>query len=127
MSTLVVVVTLVAGGLAALARYGIAIRFASTRFPWAVLIVNVAGSLLAGAAIAIADALGSSELRLILLGGVAGGLTTFSTFSVETVQLLIDRRHLAVAVSVGANLFGGMAAVIVGWVAAFGLIGPVLG
>jgi CrcB protein len=120
---LVVAVALAAAAIAALGRYALAVRFAGAAFPWAVLIVNVAGSAIAGAAIAIADVLGEWELRYLLLSGVAGGLTTFSTFSVESVQLILARRHRAVLVSVAANLFGGLAAVVAGWVVTVLLLG----
>lgn len=123
MTPLVVAVALAAGALAALARYAVGVRFASARFPWAVLIVNVAGCAIAGAAIGLADVLGAGELRSVLLSGVAGGLTTFSTFSVETVQLMLGRRTRAALASVAANLVGGMLAVIAGWVLTVLLLG----
>lgn len=115
MTPLVVAVALACGAIAALVRYALAVRVAGAAFPWAVLIVNLAGSVIAGAAIGLADVLGAGELRYVLLGGVAGGLTTFSTFSVETVQLVMARRTRAALVSVGANLVGGLLAVIAGW------------
>jgi CrcB protein len=120
---LVVAIALAGGALAALARYALAVRFAGAAFPLAVLIANVAGSLVAGVAIGLSDVLAASELRYVLLGGVAGGLTTFSTFSVETVQLILGRRTRAVVISVTANLVGGLVAVIVGWVATMLLLG----
>ncbi len=79
------------------------------------LIVNVAGSLVAGVAIGLSEMLGTGDLPLVLLSGVAGGLTTFSTFSVETVQLVMVRRVRAAVISVAANLAGGLLAVIAGW------------
>ncbi len=123
MTPLAVAVALTAAAVAAVGRYALAVRFSGASFPWAVLIVNLAGSVIAGAAIAIADVLGAGEMRYVLLSGVAGGLTTFSTFSVETVQLIMGRRHRAVVVSVAANLFGGLAAVIAGWAATVLLLG----
>ena len=122
MTALTIVTALVAGSLAALLRYAVSVRFAAAAFPWAVLVVNLTGSVVAGAAIAIGDAIGVGELRYVLLGGVAGGLTTFSTFGVETVQLAMDGRRRDVIVSVAANLFGGLLAVVVGWVAVAVLI-----
>ena len=62
-----------------------------SRLPWAVLIVNVVGSLVGGVVLGLAQAgVIGADLRLILLSGFAGGLTTFSTFSVETIQLIDD-------------------------------------
>jgi CrcB protein len=123
MTVLVVAVTLVCGAVAALVRYAVAVRSAGAAFPWAVLIVNVAGSLIAGVALAAAEVLGAGELRFVLLGGVAGGLTTFSTFSVETVQLVMARRTRAAVLSVAANLVGGLLAVIAGWALTVLLLG----
>jgi CrcB protein len=100
---------IVCGGVAALTRYLVALWFSpDDRFPWAVLTVNVAGSALAGAVLAVGSALGG-DAQLVLLTGVAGGLTTFSTFSVETVQLVLDGRARVAAVNVGVNLGAGLA------------------
>ncbi len=128
MTPLVVAVALAGGAVAALARYAVAVRFAPAepseeRFPWAVLIVNLVGSVVAGVAIGLSDVLVSADLRYVLLGGVAGGLTTFSTFSVETVQLVMGRRARAALVSVGANLVGGLLAIIAGWALTVSLLG----
>ncbi len=101
MSALVIVVTLVAGATGALLRYGVSAAFARmpARLPWAVLIVNVVGSLVGGIVLGLVQAgVISHDLRLILLTGFAGGLTTFSTLSVETIQLvMIGRWRSAVA------------------------------
>jgi CrcB protein len=97
------------GGVAALVRYLVAAWFSSADgFPWAVLTVNVIGSAFAGAVLAIGAGL-DDDARLILLSGVAGGLTTFSTFSVETVQLVMDGRARIAALNVGLNLGAGLA------------------
>jgi CrcB protein len=120
---LVVAVALAGGALAALVRYALAVRLADASFPAAVLIVNVGGSLIAGIALGLSEMLGAGELRYVLLGGVAGGLTTFSTFSVETVQLILGRRTRALVISVVGNLVGGLAAVIAGWALTVGLLG----
>jgi CrcB protein len=112
---LVVAVALACGAIAALVRYLVAVRLSRSAFPWAVLIVNLAGSVIAGAALGFADSLGADGLRYVLLGGIAGGVTTFSTFSVETVQLVMARRTRAAVISVSANLVGGLLAVVAGW------------
>jgi CrcB protein len=61
-----------------------------TEFPWATLFVNLFGSLwlgwVGGIAIARPTAI-DPVLRLLLTTGFAGGLTTFSTFSFETLAL----------------------------------------
>lgn len=110
---MIAVVVVVAGAVGAVIRYLVSRAFArpGDAFPWAVLIVNVIGSAIGGAVLGLAVAGDvSPELRLILLTGFCGGLTTFSTFSVETVQLVIDGKWRVAAVSVGANLVLGVAA-----------------
>jgi CrcB protein len=99
----IVVLTLLAGALGALLRYGVSRAVPS---PWAVLVVNVVGSAIAGALVATV----SDDIRLVLVTGLCGGLTTFSTLSVETVQLVLDRRVGAAALSIAANLVLGVTA-----------------
>ena len=101
-----------AGALGALLRYAasrVAARSATTSpWPWPVLVVNVVGSLVAGAAF-------HSDAALVVVTGFCGGLTTFSTFSVETIQLVAERRTRAAAASVALNLALGLAAAAGGW------------
>lgn len=72
--------------------------------PWGTLLVNAAGSLLIGA-LAGLDSL-SNEARLLLVVGLCGGFTTFSAFSMQTVELLRDGMagravaHIALSVAV---------------------------
>jgi CrcB protein len=120
---LVVAAVLVAGALGSLLRYAVSLLFARRRFPWAVLVVNIAGSLVAGVALAVAEAAGSPELRLILITGFAGGLTTFSTLSVESMQLALERRMRELVLSVLGNYVLGLGAVALGWGAAHALLG----
>jgi CrcB protein len=117
-TTLVVgLATLVAGGLAAVLRYGVTRAFAGRgSLPWAVLTVNVVGSAIGGAAVGLAQAGALSvDGRLILLGGVAGGLTTFSTWSVETVELVMAGRWRTAVASVALNLVAGLAVAATAW------------
>lgn len=127
MSAGVLVAALAAGAGGALLRYLVSVLAArraaargdATPFPWAVLVVNVVGSAIGGAVLGLAQVGGvSADARLILLSGLCGGLTTFSTFGVETVQLVIDGRARAALVSVSANLVLGLAAATGGWLLA---------
>lgn len=88
------------GSLGSLARWGVALWFAtqpwSEKFPWATLVVNIAGSFLIGflAELMIEDGpffLGTG-VRALLLVGLLGGFTTFSAFSLQTFTLLRDGR-----------------------------------
>lgn len=91
------------------------VPFAS--FPWGTLTVNLAGCLAIGL-LAGADESRSvlgPETRLFLLIGLLGGFTTFSTFGIETLSLLHDRRLLAACGYVGGNVVAGIGAVWLGY------------
>jgi len=81
---------MIGGGLGAASRYSVglmAVRLWGTRFPWGTLAVNLAGCFLIGLLFALSDRvrLLTPEVRLLLVTGYLGALTTFSTFSLETV------------------------------------------
>lgn len=123
MTLAVALVTVAAGGLAAVIRYLVSVALArpsdAEGFPWAVLVVNVVGSAIGGVVLGLAQhAAVPADLQLILLSGVCGGLTTFSTFSVETVQLARAGRWRAASLSVGANLALGIGASVAGFLIA---------
>jgi CrcB protein len=101
-----------AGAAGAVLRYLISTVAASRPgFPWAVLVVNVAGSLAGGALLALAErAVITPDVRLILLTGFCGGLTTFSTLSVETIELVLSGRTRIAVASVAGNLVLGIGA-----------------
>ena len=78
------------GGLGAASRYGIGLltaRLWGTTFPWGTLAVNLFGCFFIGLLFALADRarLLTPDVRLVLITGYLGALTTFSTFSLETV------------------------------------------
>ena len=110
MTPLVALAVIGAGAVGSVVRYLVSLTFAGRPgFPWAVLTVNVAGSLIGGAVLALAErAAISADLRLILLTGLCGGLTTFSTFSVETVELVQAGRTRVALRSVAGNLVLGV-------------------
>lgn len=83
----------------------------ATVFPWATVAVNIVGSLLAG----WLSARGlPPESALPAITGFCGGLTTYSTFAVQTWATAGRSRRLAFAY-VALNLFGGLSAAVVGF------------
>jgi CrcB protein len=100
-----------------------AIAGAGNAFPWATLSVNLLGSLLMGALLGwLARSSLSSQtaeaMRLLLGVGLLGGFTTFSAFSAELVTLL-HRGQAGWALGyAAASLLTGMAALVIGLVAA---------
>ncbi|MDX3522778.1 fluoride efflux transporter CrcB [Streptomyces scabiei] len=87
----------------------------ATGFPWGTFAVNVTGSLVLGTLTgAVAAGAAGSHLQLLLGTGLCGALTTYSTFSYETLRLAQDgARPLAVANAV-ASVAAGLGAVLVG-------------
>lgn len=108
------------GGAATVVRYLVSLAYARrSGLPWAVLTVNVVGSAIGGVTVGLSTTGAiSPDLRLVLLGGVAGGLTTFSTWSVETIQLLMERKLRTALGSVILNLAVGLAAATAGYLLA---------
>ncbi|MGY0539413.1 fluoride efflux transporter CrcB [Nocardioides sp. YJ-D4] len=112
---------LVGGAVGAPARYltDLYVRqWTGGDFPWGTMAVNAAGSLVLGL---LAGAAASGVLPgwvLTLAGtGFCGALTTFSTFSYETVRLAEDGRWRSAALNVLGSLAVGTVAVTLGWVA----------
>jgi CrcB protein len=101
------------------ARYWISVlmlRLTGGSFPFGTLTVNSIGCLLLGILAGSSAAWNISPgLKLMLGTGFLGALTTFSTFSVETVELFQKSSHLNVILNIGLNLGIGLAA------AAFGI------
>lgn len=111
----------VGSALGGMARYGIsglAARYMGQSFPWGTLIVNVAGSMIIGflATLAAPDGrfLLSSGSRVFLLVGVCGGFTTFSSFSIETLNLARDGEWLWASANIVLSLIICLAAVWLG-------------
>ena len=117
MTVALALTVVLAGAAATVVRFLVSQAFArQTGFPWAVLSVNIVGSLVGGGVLALAErAAISADLRLVLLTGLCGGLTTFSTFSVETVQLVQTGRARVAVASAAGNLVLGVGAAALGF------------
>ncbi len=80
------------GALGSLLRFGMSLgigRLLGHDFPYGTLIVNIAGSLLAGIFFVLIVERGLfPEWRGLIMIGFLGAMTTFSTFSIETLMLL---------------------------------------
>jgi len=75
----------------------------------------VAGSFIIGAAMGLTVRLGlGAEWQSGLATGLAGGLTTFSSWTTATVRLVSETRYRAAAVNIAANLVAGLAAAALG-------------
>jgi len=88
----------------------------SVDFPYGTLAVNLIGCLLIGMLTRLDEmrSLLTPEMRLLLLIGLLGAFTTYSTFSNETVSLINDRRFNLAVAYLGLHLVLGLAAVVLG-------------
>lgn len=113
------VVMLCAGAsLGTLARWQLSLWLNSggTWLPLGTLAANLAGGLLIGLLVGIFNAQPDIDplWRLALITGFLGALTTFSTFSAETVQLLLQERFGQALALTAMHLFGSLTLTWVG-------------
>lgn len=108
----------IGGGLGSLSRYGVSIllRMYSINFPYATLAVNIVGSLILGftAALFWNKAHFNDTLKIAITIGFCGGLTTFSTFSWETFDLIKNGEALLAILYILISVFACVAAISLG-------------
>lgn len=102
--------------LGALARWQAGLLFNARwpGFPLGTLLVNVVGGLLIGMALEWFGRQPHEALRLLLVTGFLGGLTTFSTFSGESLALLRDGDFGMALAHAAAHVLGSLAAAACG-------------
>jgi len=104
------------GALGAVARYRIGVAIGIRSFPWATLLVNVAGCFALAVVLAgPAATRWSPSTSAAVAVGVIGAFTTFSTFGWETHELLRADQVGRAAAYVAMSLAGGLAATAAGW------------
>ena len=106
------------GGVGSIIRYVISQTFAHPKysFPWPTLVANFLGCLIIGIllGLAIRNDSARSELYLFAIVGFCGGLTTFSTFSAESLHLIKSGNILSFLIYAVLSMVGGLSAIIVG-------------
>lgn len=117
----------IGGCIGAILRYMVTMQSAkmmNSSFPVGTLIVNVVGGFLIGmiAELSISTDLISPNLKLFLTTGIMGGLTTFSTFSLETITLMSDGRYLFGIFNVCLNVFLSLGGVVLARLLCRGLV-----
>jgi CrcB protein len=111
--------------LGACLRYllGVALNPIFPTVPFGTLAANLLGGLIMGAvmgAFAQFSAL-PPEVRLFVTAGFLGGLTTFSTFSGETVTLLLRQEYAWSLALIGLHVIGSLAMTLLGFAIAQGV------
>ena len=101
----------VGSALGGVARYwcsGVAARLIGETFPWGTLIVNVVGSFIIGFFATITGPDGrwlvSTTARQFIMVGFCGGYTTFSSFSIQTLNLMHDGEWLYVGLNITGSV-----------------------
>ena len=84
-------------------------------FPLKTLLINIAGAFVIGLVVAVgARREWNPQLILFLMVGICGGFTTFSSFALETNQLLEQGSVWSAVCYVALSVIGGLAAVCAG-------------
>ena len=108
------------GALGALSRYGSSVFIARllpvrTTFPFPTLLINIVGSFLLAIVVTLAtQKIVSEEWRYALGIGFLGAFTTFSTFSVETDDLMRRGHWITALLYAGCSVAFGVLAVVAG-------------
>ena len=110
------------GAIGALTRYvvsGWSYRYYSGVFPWGTLLVNLIGSFVIGLLWGFFEAsIVPQNIRLFVIVGVLGAFTTFSTFSLESFDLLRDGEYLFLFWNIFLSLALGIGLVCAGYFSA---------
>jgi CrcB protein len=121
-STLAVILVLLGGALGSIWRYTWSGFFAERlgeTFPFGTLVVNVVGSaligLFSGLVVRVSSGAVASLLQQFLVVGVCGGLTTFSSFSPETYNLITEGRWLSALANIVFSTGFCFVCVAIGW------------
>ena len=106
-----VLLVFIGGGIGSATRYGttlLAGRWLGTGFPWGTLMVNLGGCFLIGVMLGLAEKsnLVQPGTRLFLVTGFLGGLTTFSSYALESIVALRGSAFLALANIAANNVLG---------------------
>lgn len=100
------------GALGSMLRYAMYLLVPVKDFPWPTLLVNIIGSFVIGAVIALSikDDQFLNNWKLFLATGICGGFTTFSAFSAENIGLLQNGKYTLAATYILLSIVLGIAA-----------------
>ncbi len=109
----------IGGGTGAVLRYlagVLAVKVLNVNLPVSTFVVNIAGYFILGFlfALFVSKPEVNPALKLALTAGFCGGLTTFSTFSLELFEMLKNAQYMQVLVYLVSSLAVGLLAVWIG-------------
>lgn len=90
-------------------------------FPWGTFAANVVGCLVLGV-VSGTGAAGTSPLAILVGTGFCGALTTYSTFSYETVRLAQERAYFYAVTNLVVSVVAGLGAVLIGYTVTSALV-----
>jgi CrcB protein len=113
----------IGGALGSVGRFwfsGVVARHVGETFPWGTLLVNISGSFVIGMLAALAEPGGRRSIgptgRQFFMYGVCGGYTTFSSFSLQTLELVRDGDWFKAGTNAAASVALCLVAVWLGYV-----------
>lgn len=97
-------------------RWGLGLMLNGNDFPHGTLVANLLGGLLMGVALAVFVSMPPSHaLRLFIMTGFLGALTTFSTFSAEAFSFLHKQQYWMAFSHMAGHLFGSLLMTAIGF------------
>jgi len=100
----------IGGGLGSLFRFWLSSSMGSHAFPWATWMANAAAAVVLGIAVGLGLKENQPSYWVLIAVGFCGGLSTFSTFSLETLNLLRQSNWLLLTLNVFSSLLVSLAA-----------------
>jgi CrcB protein len=101
----------VGGAIGSAARYWVALavlRLTGAGFPWGTVLINIVGSFIIGWFAVFSTQTGRfaapDNVRAFVMAGLCGGFTTFSAFSLQTVELLRAGETFRALANIGASV-----------------------
>jgi fluoride exporter len=115
----------IGGALGSMARYGcsqLVAGWVGESFPWGTLVINVLGSFVIGAFATLTGpdgrVMAPPDMRQFVIVGVCGGYTTFSSFSLQTLNLVRQGQVVGAGLNIAGSVGLCLIAVWLGYIAA---------
>ena len=103
----------IGGGIGSILRYGIGLVLPSDKFPFGVLVCNLVGCYLIGLVAGSFEK--PSDLQIVMMTGVLGGFTTFSSFSDVSLKMFQSGSILAAMSHILISVLGGLVLTYLGY------------